>query len=303
MERRLSLSVNVGGLELRNPIIVASGVLGVSIGLMKRAEEAGAAAITLKTATLEAREGHPNPVVYELSYGVVNSLGLPNPGAKAMGVLLREAKAHLCVPLVASIGSSSPEEAARIAEELKPADALELNASCPHVRGLGVELMSDPELVANVTAALKGFGLPVFVKLSAHGDWLKVAGKALDGGADGFVAINTLKAMAIDVRAKRPALGGVYGGLSGGAIHPVAVRVVYELYREFPEVPIVGVGGVESWVEAIEFILAGASAVGVATALRRGFHVIGEILKGVGRYMMEEGFTRVEEMVGLAHRC
>jgi len=297
----VDLAVEIAGIPLRNPVIVASGVLGVSVGLMKRAEEAGAAAITLKTATLEAREGHPNPVVYELACGLLNSMGLPNPGAVEMGRLLREARRRLSVPLIASIGASSPEEAVRVAGELREADALELNASCPHVRGLGAELMDDPQLVASIVSALKSWGRPVFVKLSAHGNWVRVADRALGAGADGLVAINTLKAMVIDVRSKCPVLGGIFGGLSGPAIHPVAVRVVYELHREFPGVPIIGVGGVESWVEAVEFILAGASAVGVATALRRGFSVIGEIIDGLRRYMEEEGFRSVREMVGLAH--
>ncbi|MEM0024834.1 MAG: dihydroorotate dehydrogenase [Thermofilaceae archaeon] len=299
----VNLSVKVAGLQLKNPIIVASGVLGVSLGLMRRAEEAGAAAITLKTTTLEAREGYPNPVLYDLGYGVVNSMGLPNPGAEEMGFLIKEAKRVIEVPLIASIGASSPKEAEKIAENLSSADAFEVNASCPHVKGLGAELMADPEAVAAITNVLKNFRLPVFVKLSAHGDWLKVASKALGAGADGFVAINTLKAMLIDVRAKCPVLGGVYGGLSGLAIHPVAVRVIYELHREFPDVPLVGVGGVETWLQAVELLLAGASAVGVATALRKGFVVISEIVEGIRDYLAGEGFTSVDEIIGLAHRC
>lgn len=298
----VNLSVQVANLQLKNPVIVASGVLGVSLGLMKRAEEAGAAAITLKTATLEAREGHPNPVVYDLGYGVVNSMGLPNPGAVEMGLLVREAKRKIGVPIIASIGASTPEEAVKIAENLSSADAIEVNASCPHVKGLGAELMADPDTLADMVAALKSFKLPIFVKLSAHGDWIRVADRVLAAGADGLVAINTLKAMVIDVRAKCPVLGGVYGGLSGPAIHPVAVRVVYELHREFPDVPLIGTGGVESWLQAVEFLLAGASAVGIATALRRGFQVIGDIVRGIHDYLVEEGYASVDEIIGLAHR-
>lgn len=299
---RVTLDIQMAGLKLKNPVVIASGVLGVSLGLMRRAEEAGAAAITLKTVTLEAREGHPNPVVYDLGYGVINSMGLPNPGARAMGLLVEEARRAISVPLIASLGVSSPKEAEEVAGNLVLADAFELNASCPHVKGLGAELMSDPEAIAEIVATLKSFDRPVLVKLSAHGDWLRVASRALGAGADGFVAINTLKAMVIDVRAKCPVLGGVYGGLSGPAIHPVAVRIVYELYREFPGVPIIGVGGVEAWPQAVELLLAGASAVGVATALRRGFHVIGEIMRGISDYLVEEGFTGVSEIIGLAHR-
>ncbi len=293
--------VKLAGLRLRNPLVVASGVLGVSVGLMVRAEKAGAGAITTKTATLEPRAGNPNPVVYDLGYGLLNSMGLPNPGAAQMGEIIREAKLRLTVPVIASIGAASPSEAVKIAEHLLHADALELNASCPHARGLGVELMDDPSLVSKIVSELKNLGKPVFVKVSAHGDYVRVAGKALEGGADAVVAINTLKGMVIDVWAKKPVLGGIYGGLSGRAIHPVAVRVVYELYREYPDVPLIGVGGVESWVEAVELMLAGATAIGIASALKKGFNVIGEILDGIKRYLSEEGFKSVKELVGAAH--
>ncbi|RLE96358.1 MAG: dihydroorotate dehydrogenase [Thermoprotei archaeon] len=297
----IDLSTSLAGLRLRNPVVIASGVLGVSIGLMKRAEDNGAAAVTTKTTTLEAREGHPNPVIVELRYGLLNSMGLPNPGAAEMGRILRRAKEILEIPVIASIGASSPSEALRVAELLSTADAFELNASCPHVRGLGIDLMADPGLLAEMVSALKSLGRPVFVKLSAHGDALQVASRVLGAGADGLVAINTLKGMAIDVWARKPVLGGIYGGLSGPAIHPVAVRVVYELYEEFPGVPIVGVGGVERWEDAVELVLAGASAVGVASALRRGFEVLSEILRGLAEYLRCEGFRSVGDLVGLAH--
>lgn len=298
----VELSVEVAGLRLRNPVVVASGVLGVSVGLMKRAEDAGAGAVTSKTVTLNPREGYPNPVIYELDYGLVNSMGLPNPGAEEMGRILREARRVLGIPVIASIGASTPDEALRIAEALGGFDALELNASCPHVKGLGADLMSDPDAVYGIVSALKSSGYRVFLKLSPHGDYLAVARKAYSAGVDGFTAINTAKAMVIDVYARKPVLGGVVGGLSGRAIHPIAVRVVYELHREFPEVPVIGTGGVEGWVEAVELILAGASAVGVGTALRRGFEVIGEILGGIERYLRDEGFPSVKSIVGLAHK-
>lgn len=298
----IDLRIELASLGLRNPVIVASGVLGFSIGLMKRAEEAGAGAVTLKTVTLEAREGHPNPVVCELDCGLLNSMGLPNPGVEEASLTLLEMRQRLKIPVIASVGVSSPDEAVRVIECLAAADAIELNASCPHVRGLGADLMSDPKLIASIVSSLSSLGRPVFVKLTAHGDWLKVAGRALAAGASGFVTINALKGMAIDIWARKTVLGGVYGGLSGRAIHPVAVRVVYELHREYPEVPLVGVGGVETWVDAVEFMLAGASAVGVATALRRGFHVIGELLRGIESYLRAEGFSSVKEIVGLAHR-
>ncbi|MEM1509479.1 MAG: dihydroorotate dehydrogenase [Thermofilaceae archaeon] len=297
------LRVRLTSLELKNPLIVASGVLGVSVGLMKRVEEAGAAAVTTKTVTLKERIGHSNPVIYELEYGLLNSMGLPNPGALEMGLIIREAKKMLRIPVIASIGATAPDEAVKMAEYLLGVDAIELNASCPHTKGYGIDVMSDPSLISEIVSALKSFSLPVFVKLSVHGDLRLVASKALDAGADALVAINTLKGMAINVWAKKPVLGGVYGGLSGPAIHPVAVRAVYELYEEFPGFPIIGVGGVENWKDAVELMLAGASAIGVASALRRGFEIIGSIIKGMKNYLISEGFSSIKEIVGLAHRC
>ena len=298
----IDLSTSIGSLKLKNPLIVASGVLGVSLGLMRRAEAGGAAALVTKTTTLKAREGHSNPVIVDLGYGLLNSMGLPNPGAREMGELVRKARETLGVPIIASIGASSPVEAERIAELLVHADAYEINASCPHVKKLGLDVMSDARLLADIVTVVKAFGKPVYVKLSAHGDFISAANRALDAGADGLVAINTLKGMAIDIWAKTPILGGIYGGLSGPAIRPVAIRCVYELYEEFPRVPIIGVGGADSWRDVIEFLLAGASAVGVATALRRGFNVLEKMLKGVREYMVEEGFRSLGELVGLAHR-
>jgi dihydroorotate dehydrogenase (NAD+) catalytic subunit len=302
MSSQPSLSVNLGALQLRNPIIIASGVLGVSIGLMKRAEEAGAAAITSKTVTLEPRKGHENPVVYELEYGLLNSMGLPNPGAEEMGKILQEAKRIINVPIIASLGASTSEEALKIAEHLKHADALELNASCPHVKGLGADLMSDPRAIYDIISEVKSSGFKIFLKLSAHGEYLQIARKAYDRGVDGFTAINTLKAMAIDIDARKPVLGGKVGGLSGKAIHPVAVRIVYELHREFPDVPIIGTGGVEKWQDAVELLLAGASAVGIATALKKGFDVISQLLAGINHYLAQQGYKDIKEIIGLAHK-
>jgi len=297
----VDLSVELCGLRLANPLVVASGVLGTSIGLMRRAESHGAAAIVSKTVTAEPRAGSPNPVVVELPYGLVNSMGLPNPGAREMAEILARAKSSLRVPLIASLGPRNAEEAAWMAELFSHVDALELNCSCPHASGLGLELASDPELLVSVVRGLGSSRLPLLVKLSPHMDYVRLAGRLLDAGASGFVAVNTLKAMVINVWARRPVLGGVYGGLSGPALHPVAVRVVYELHAEYPGVPIVGVGGVETWADAVELILAGASAVGMASGLRRGFQVIGEVVEGLRRYLLEEGFSSVREIVGLAH--
>jgi dihydroorotate dehydrogenase (NAD+) catalytic subunit len=299
------LEVELAGLKLRNPTVLASGVLGLSAGLAKRVEEAGAGAFTTKTITLEPRRGYPNPTFVVLEHGYLNAVGLANPGIDYFCSELREMKGLLKIPLILSVGGSSADEVTEVARRGAAcgADAIELNVSCPHVKGLGVELGSDPGEVAEAVRRIKReTGLPIFVKLSLHHDYLRVAEECLKAGADGFTALNTIRAMAIDVYARKPVLSNVYGGYSGPAIKPIAVRVVYELYERFPRTPIIGVGGVDSWQAAIEFLLAGARAVGVGSAIAvKDLTIFREILEGLNRYLESEGFSSIEEVVGLAH--
>ncbi len=303
----VDLRVELGGLKLKNPLMLASGILGTSPGLLRRVEEAGAAAVVTKTVTLAPRSGYLNPVIVELEQGFLNAMGLPNPGAEyfASKVLAKAAR-ELRVPVILSMSPADPEEAYRIALLGAKAGArgIEINLSCPHVSGLGASLSRSLELVEDIVKASRRGAreIPIFVKLSAEQDYVAVARTALESGASGIVAINTIRAVAIDVYAKAPILSNVYGGLSGPAIRPIAVRVVWDLYEELGPVPIVGVGGVYSWKNAIELMLAGASAVGIGTAIAvKGLAVFTEILSGIKRYLTEEGFTTVREIIGLAH--
>ncbi len=302
-----SLEVDLAGLRLRNPTILASGVLGVlSPALLSRAQEGGAAAVVTKTVTPEPREGYDNPVAVDLGFGYVNAMGIPNPGAEEAARELAGVVGSLRIPVIAGVGGSSARDLGEVVSALVGAgpDAFEVNASCPHVRGMGASLLDDPREFSDAVSAAAGAagGRPVFVKLPP-GDQVEAAGRALDAGASGLTAVNTVRAMVIDVYARVPVLSAGFGGLSGPAIRPAAVAAVYSLSEAYPDVPLVGVGGVETWRDAAEMMLAGASAVGVGSAVaRRGIGVFGEIARGLAAYLESEGFSSVSELVGAAHR-
>ncbi|MEM1512620.1 MAG: dihydroorotate dehydrogenase [Candidatus Jordarchaeales archaeon] len=299
----VNLEVEVSGLRLRNPVMLASGVIGVTGKLLVRAAEAGAGAVVTKSVGLERRTGYGNPTIVEVAPGsYVNCMGLPNPGIDEFAEEIRIAKKG-GVPVVVSVFGSSPEEFAMVAEKAEDAggDAVELNVSCPHAE-VGV-LERSPRIVGQVVEAVKRkVGVPVFVKLSSNVTSIVEVGKAAeDAGADAVTAINTVRAMVIDVEACRPILSNRFGGLSGVAIKPIAVRCVYELYETL-KIPVIGVGGIFSWEDAVEHILAGASAVQVATALTRGFNVFKEVVDGIRSYLERKGFRDIREVVGAAHR-
>lgn len=302
----LSLAVEVAGLRLENPLILASGILGTSPRLLARAAREGAAAVVTKSFTLEPRRGHLPPIVVEVKAGLVNAVGLENPGAQAIHDLVSEYRRLSHKPIIVSVAGSSPDEFARVARtaEEAGADAVELNLSCPHARELGLELGRDPMLVAKVTEAVRrAVSIPILVKLGICDNLIDCARRAEERGADAIVLINTLRAVVIDVWLRRPVLTNVVGGLSGPAIHPIAVYAVWTVYRRV-RVPIIGCGGVEDWRDAVELMLAGASAVQVGSAIaRRGLTVFREIADGIRSYLRREGFSSVREIVGLAHKA
>jgi len=295
-----SLIVRAGGLALKNPVMLAAGVLGTTGASLRRAALAGAGGVVTKSLGSAPREGHPGPTIAAVDCGLLNAMGLPNPSYRNFQEEIDIARSG-GVPVVASIFGSSAEEFAGIARGLK-ADAFELNLSCPHAEKYGSELGRYPDLVESVTGAVKAAAnVPVWVKLTPNtADILELGLAAQRGGADAVVAINTLKAMAIDIETGYPVLGNRFGGLSGPAIKPIAVRCVYELASRL-EIPVIGVGGVSSWEDAVEMILAGASAVQVGTALQKGYHVIEEITSGIARYL-ERKSLELEDLRGLAGR-
>lgn len=299
------LAVEIAGLGLRSPTLNASGVLGMSAPLLKRVYDSGAGAVVTKSLGPTARPGHINPTVVEVDGGILNAMGLPNPGVLAYLPELSELK-HEGVKVVASFFASTIDEFQSGAKALcgTGADALELNLSCPNVGGEPGMCAADAISVERVTAAVKQVAtVPVFVKLSPNvTDIAGIAVAAERGGADAITAVNTLKAMAIDADFRRPILTNVTGGLSGPALKSVALRCVWEI-AEAVKVPIIGCGGVMGWRDAVEYMLAGASAVEIGTGVMyEGLEVYGKINEGIAKYLADTKFESVKEIVGLAHR-
>jgi dihydroorotate dehydrogenase (NAD+) catalytic subunit len=233
-------------------------------------------------------------------------MGLPNPGIGEFVNEIHRAKKALKVPLVVSVYGFTAEEYANVAEKAikAGADAVELNVSCPHVKETGLEIGQNPEILAEVVKKVKvRLGKPVLVKLSPNvANIVEIAEVAEKAGADALTAINTVKSMAIDVETAMPILSNKVGGLSGPAIKPIALRCVYEIYERV-KVPIVGCGGIITWRDAAEFLLAGASAVQIGTGIAlKGLNVFKTISRGLETYIKRKGFRSVEEIVGLSHR-
>lgn len=301
-----SLKVKLADLNLENPTMLASGILGYSALTLKIVVEGGAGAVVTKSVGLKPRRGYANPTVVKVNCGLINAIGLPNPGIDEFVKDICEAKAVLTAPLIVSVYGFSAEEYALVAEKAVKAgaDAVELNVSCPHVGGTGVEIGQNPKVLAEVVEKVKkNVWKPVFVKLSPNvADIAEIAEAAVKAGADAITAINTVKAMAIDIETAKPILSNRKGGLSGPAIKPLALRCVYEIY-ECVKTPIIGCGGITSWQDAVEFMLAGASAVQIGTAIAlKGPSVFKAVVRGINAYLKRKGLGSVSEIVGLAHR-
>ncbi|MEM2981188.1 MAG: dihydroorotate dehydrogenase [Thermoproteota archaeon] len=302
-----SMRVELAGLVLRSPLIVASGVLGSSGSLIKTvSENHSIGAVVTKTLTYNPRTGYENPTAIDLGFGFLNAMGLPNPGYIDYRAELESIRGGLEIPLIVSIGPSNEEEAGKMVEALDDvADGFEVNLSCPHVENLGLEIGSDPLKVKSIMKAVcSSTRKTVLAKISPNvTDFVDLARSAVEAGAHAITAINTVRGMAIDVNAMKPVLSNVYGGLSGKAIRPIAVRIVYELYEKI-KVPIVGCGGVYDWRDAVELILAGATAVQVGSAIaysQKELKVFMDVYNGVKEYLASKGFERVSQITGLAH--
>ncbi|UCB61118.1 MAG: dihydroorotate dehydrogenase [Candidatus Bathyarchaeota archaeon] len=299
------LAVEIAGLKLSNPTMLAAGILGMSSSTMRLVAESGAGAIVTKSLGLKSRRGYSNPTVVQVEGGLLNAMGLPNPGIKYFTQEIRNMH-DIGIPLIVSIYAFTPNEFAAVAKEAAKAgaDGLELNVSCPHAEKTGAEIGQNPRLVEEATAEVKGrVEKPVFVKLTPNvANIAEVAKAAERAGADAVTAINTIKAMAINVETARPILGNMVGGLSGAAIRPIALRCVYEIYKAV-KIPIVGCGGVNTWKDAVEFLEAGASAVQIGTAIAiNGLNVFRKITEGISIFLERKRLGSVKEIVGSSHR-
>ncbi len=305
---RVDLSCDLAGVRLGNPVVLASGVLGTSADLLERAARCGAGAVTAKSCGPEERAGHPNPVALEWDGGVINAVGLTNPGADAEVPLLREAKQRLAllgVPLIASIFAPTVAEFGIVAAIISQADPdlIEVNISCPNVGDeFGTPFAGSVEAAARVTEAVKAATrVPISVKLAPNVPSIaRIASAVVEAGADAITAINTLPGMLIDAQAGQPVLSNRVGGLSGWSLKPVALRCVAEI-RQAVDVPIIGTGGVASGQDAAEMIMAGADAVGVGTAVwQRGPQVFGLICEELSMFMEQAGYADLRSMKGAA---
>jgi dihydroorotate dehydrogenase (NAD+) catalytic subunit len=304
------LKCHLVGLELRNPIVLASGIMGTSVALLKRAAEVGAGAVTAKSCGPAPRVGHPNPIALDWGGGLINAVGLTNPGAKEEAHLLAKARValeRLGVFLIASIFAGTVEGFAQVARTVAAAEPhlIEVNISCPNVNDeFGIPFAGTCQDAAAVTAAVKNaVDIPITVKLAPNvPDVGRIAAAAVEAGADAITAINTMPGMIIDAQAGRPVLSNRVGGISGPALKPIALRCVYEIARTV-NVPIIGTGGIVTGRDAAEMLMAGATAIGVGSAVwYRRVGVLGEIAAELKAFMKSEGYATIEEMRGLAHR-
>jgi len=286
--------VTVGGVELNNHLLLAAGVLGTTGASLLRMLNRGAGGVVTKSIGPAPKSGHAGPCVAVLDCGIINAMGLPNPSKEFTGELTALEKK----PVIVSIFGGTPDEFADVAGWFKgKAAGVELNLSCPHAEGYGAAIGVDPARVEACTRAVSALGMPTWVKLTPNVTDITEIGKAAErGGASAIVAINTIKAMRISTAMKRPVLGNRYGGLSGTAIFPVAVRCVYELY-ESCKIPIIGCGGISSADNVIEMMMAGAQAVEIGSAVQKD---IG-IFENISKELYTKKGVAPEEIVGCAH--
>ena len=296
--------INITGIELKNPTILAAGIMGTTGASLVRVAKEGAGAVITKSIGPEPKEGHKNPSMIDLGYGFLNAMGLPNPSYPDFKNELAIAKKDADIPIIASIFGGTEEEFVNVAKGLidsKP-DAFELNVSCPHALGYGASVGSNPDAVESITKAVcDAVDVPVWVKLTPNVTDIVTIGEAAQrGGADAVVAINTVKGMAIDINSGYPVLGNRFGGLSGHAVKPVALKCVYDLYTAL-DIPIIGVGGIYTWEDAIEMMMAGASAVQIGSAVHEGLNVFNSIARGIEEFVSKREYSDITDIIGIAH--
>ena len=297
------LAVDIAGLKMKTPVTTASGTFGFGLEFQDFLDLEKVGAVTVKGTTLEARAGNKGQRAVETPSGMLNCVGLENPGSDYfIEHTLPELK-KIDVPVIVNIAGSTPEEYGELAKKLdiEGVHAIEINISCPNVKHGGIAFGTCPESAAEVVRAVKAnTGKPVITKLSPNvTDIVEMALAAQEAGTDALSLINTLIGMKIDIERRKPVLGNVMGGLSGPAVRPVAVRMVYQVAQKV-NVPIIGMGGIMNAEDAIEFFLAGASAVAVGTANFCDPRLAETISQGMLSYLDRHGFKNIQEIIGLA---
>jgi dihydroorotate dehydrogenase (NAD+) catalytic subunit len=297
------LSVDLAGLKLKSPIVTASGCFASGREVAEFIDLRLLGAVVVKSMTVEPWPGKPTPRMAETPSGMLNAIGLQNKGVAHFLANDLPWLADLGVPVIASIAGNTVHEFMQVADRLRNAKGLhgvEINISCPNLEDRNNMFAHDPRATASVVSAVKrAVGVPAFAKLSPNVTSLvPIAEAALDAGADGLSLINTVVGMAIDVDTARPKLAGVFGGLSGPAIKPIAIRSVFEVHRAVPHVPIIGMGGVMDGRDAIEFVLAGATAVAIGTANFVDPRATVEITKGIEEFLIDHSVRSVNSLRG-----
>lgn len=289
---------------LANPVMTASGTFGYGTEYSHMFDIQKLGAIVCKGTTLEPRDGNPQPRLAETACGLLNSIGLQNIGVKALIKEKTPIWASWRVPVIVNIAGETIDDYVQLAGELDGVAgvrAIEVNISCPNIKAGGAEFGANPKSAAEVIAAVKvATSLPVLVKLTPNtSDIAKIAVAVAEAGADAISLINTLKGMAIDISQRRPLLGNITGGLSGPAIKPVALYMVYEVVGAV-ELPVIGCGGITTAGDAIEFIMAGASAIQVGTASFTNPRAPLDVLEGIEQFMRKEGVKDIADLIGAA---
>ncbi len=295
------LSVNIAGVSFKNPVIPASGTFGYGREYAKFYDIGCLGGIAVKGTTLERREGNPPPRVAETPAGMLNSVGLQNPGVE---YFIREELPYLKntgVKIIANIAGSTPEDYAEMARRLNETDVdmIELNISCPNVKCGGAAFGTDPKVAGGITRLVKdATKKPVMVKLTPNVTDIALMAKAVESeGADAVSLINTLLGMRIDIKTKRPVLKNNVGGLSGPAVFPIAVRMVWQVANAV-KIPVIGMGGIATWKDAVEMMMAGASAIQIGAALFTDPYAPVEIIDGLNNYLDGNGIACVSDIVG-----
>ncbi|PTD93729.1 dihydroorotate dehydrogenase [archaeon SCG-AAA382B04] len=299
-KRIMSLEIEINGKTFESPLMNAAGILGTTASSLKRLADNGSGAVVTKTISHKPKEGNKGPNLIETNYGALNSMGLPNPGAKNYLDELKSLK-PLNKPVICSVFGETPRDVKKVGRLLKEyVDIFELNLSCPNIEGEVIS--SDPEIVKKYVEEFAHItNKPIWVKLSPSSDNIvNVSLAASEAGADSLVLINTLKGMLIDIESGRPILGNKTGGLSGEAIHPIAIEIIYQVYKKI-DIPIIGVGGVSDNEKAIEMVMAGAKALQIGTALKDDIGIFKRINKGIKSYLQEKNIDLMD-IVGLSHK-
>ena len=297
------LSIDLAGIHLKNPLLLASGFLGISQEIFNRLYHDGLGAIVSKSISVSPLDGYKGPTVVSLGEkGYLNAVGLANPGSDVFAHEIMNNQ----IPLIVSIVGSSQSDFPKLISKFDKLNILgyEINLSCPHVAKMGMEVGDDLDLVTKIIKTIKSkTKKPIIVKVGiGNTDVLKLASKIQESGADAITAINTIRAMAINVETGMPILSNKVGGLSGIPLKPIGVRCVFEITKKV-NIPVIGCGGIFTWEDAVEYILAGATAIELGSVIGfEGLKAFTEIKLGITRYLEKKNCKNIKEIIGLAHK-